>query len=863
MKKKIICGIIAAVIAVSGLYFGLPIAGMKKTAYETRIPEELSGEAIDITSSEKEVAASADTSLYFDASTLRFRVVNKKNGSQWCSYMKGTDSGTENALLILNYLGEDNNIYEYNSDTNCAQLQTYEVYQIENGVKISMDLNEGDSNRFYEYLPKKMSIDRYENTFQSGLSNALSAGSITEDEYNRYTTTLSLVYKKSIAEECYAVAYTGNPPASATKQMISIAQIVEYTHENLEEDAKEFNFTVSETEVAEFTLNMYITLEDGDLIVRVPSSEMTTLNDYFQIQNIEVLPNLGAATASQQENGYLFVPDGAGALMAFNTFKSSVSDYIRAVYSNDYYKDYYYMSEYGQELMMPVYGMIYGELGSEKQSYLGIIETGAETSYIHGLLASTGTDGANSNKVYSSFDTIQYMNSKVYGPYSDNTASYLVSTGFMNIDYTIRYKFFGQKQGYYDMAKEYQQYLIDKGELTASDYETAPDLQLNVIGALDITQHFIGIPYSKTISMTKYSELSTILEDITSNGINASVAYEGVFNNGLNNCLFDGARLVSVNGSKKDLQSLKDYAASSNIEISYAVSPSRVYNSTNSLFYRTSLHSVKDYSNIAATVSSYNIATGKLLGYTDSSASYYETLSPAYLEGVVDDFLSDADEYNSLYVSDLGNLFYADYDNSDMIDAYTGARAVEASFDKLAASHNIVIDNPFMKNLKFAEKVTSISRESSEYATFAYSIPFRHLVMNGCLKYTTENINMSSRGSAYYILQTAELGSIPQYTVTYKNEDLLRNSDYDYLYSVMYDNLKDDIKTVYAKCSDIYSQIGNGVIVKHTVLSDGVFETVYDNGTDIIVNYNLYDITTSDGITVGAENYVVKNGGEE
>lgn len=862
MKKKIVCGAVIAVLIGLFLYFGIPFLGMHKTTYNAYVPEEVDGTAIDITTSEKEIASSGDTSLYFDASTLRFRVVNKKEGTEWCSYMKGTESGTENALLIINYLGEDNNVYEYNSDTNCAALDTYEVYQIENGVKISMDINEGDSNRFYEFLPKKMSIERYEDTFEKGLSDALSAGNITEDEYKRYSTTLSLVYKKSIVEECYAVTYTGNPPASATKQMISIAQIVGYTHDDLEEDADTFGFTVSETEIAEFTLNMYITLEDDDLVVRVPTSEITTLNDYFEIQNIEVLPNLGAATAAQQENGYLFVPDGAGALMAFNTFKSGVSDYVRAIYENDYYKDYYYMSEYGEELMMPVYGMIYGELGSEKQSYLGIIETGAETSYVHGLLASTGADGASNNKVYISFDTIQYMSSKVYGPYSDNSASYLVSTDLLNIDFTIRYKFFGKNESYYDMAKEYQQYLIEKGQLSDS-VSSELKMQLNVIGALDITEHFIGIPYSKTISMTTYSELLEILQDTKAKGINTSVAYEGVFNNGLNNGLYNGLDLVSANGKKSALKELKAFAEENGIDIAYGITPGRVYDGTNSLLYRSSLHAIKDYSNVVATVSRYNTATGKLLGYTDSSASFYETLSPTYLEGIVDKLLADADNYQSLYVTDLGNIFYADYDNADMVDAYSGAQAITNSLNKISAEHSVVLDNPFIRNLAYADRVTSISRESSNYTTFAYTIPFRQLLMNGSLSYTTENINMSSRDSAYYILQTAELGAMPQYTVTYKNEDELKDSDYEYLYSVMYNNLKDDIKEVYDECSSIYSQIGNGIIIDHTILADGVYQTVYENGAVVIVNYNLYEVELENGQTIAAEGYEINVGGNE
>lgn len=862
MKKKIICGILAVALVVTGVYFGIPKAFMKKTTYESEVPEEITGNPIDITATEKEVASSNDTSLYFDASTLKFRVVNKKAGTEWCSYMKGTDSGTENALLILNYLGEDNNVYEYNSDTNCAQLDTYEVYSIDNGVKISMDLNEGDSNRFYEFLPKKMSIERYEDTFVKGLSDALAAGNITEEEYKRYSTTLSLVYKKSIVEECYAVTYTGNPPASATKQMISIAQAVGYTHDELEKDADEFGFTVSETEIAEFTLNMYITLEDGDLLVRVPSSEMTTLNDYFQIQNIEVLPNLGAATAAQQEKGYLFVPDGAGALMAFNTFKSGVSDYIRAVYENDYFKDYYYMSDYGQELMMPVYGMIYGDLGSEKQSYLGIIETGAETSYIHGLLASTGDDGASNNKVFSSFDTIQYMSSKVYGPYSDNTASYLVSTDFMNIDYTIRFKFFGKQDSYYDMAKAYQQYLVDNGQLNG-EYTLAKDMQLNVIGALDVTEHFIGIPYSKTISMTTYNQLLTIMNELNANGIDASIAYQGVFNNGMNNGLNNGLKLVKANGKKSALKKVRDYASENGFDISFAISPSRVYSGTQSYLYKTSLHALKDYSNKPATIYRYDVTSGKLKAFTNANATYYELLSPAYLEGIVKKICKKAGSYENLYVTDLGNLFYADYDNADMIDAYSAAKAVDASLKALSDGHGIVLDNPFAKNLAYAEKVTGISRKSSDYSTFAYTIPFRQLVLNGKIAYTTENVNMSTEDSRYFVLQAAELGTIPQFTITYEKEDKLKNSDYAYLYSVNYDNLKDEIKAVYDECSSIYEELGNGVITDHKLLADGVFETTYENGTTVVVNYNLYDVNLGNGKTIKAQSYEINGQGRE
>ena len=72
------------------------------------------------------------------------------------------------------------------------------------------------------------------------------------------------------------------------------------------------------------------------------------------------------------------------------------------------------------------------------------------------------------NKVYSAFDSMQFSRVKVFGPYSDNEARFLASTGLINVDYTVRYKLFSNKVTYYDMAKAYQNYLIEKYSLKLS-----------------------------------------------------------------------------------------------------------------------------------------------------------------------------------------------------------------------------------------------------------------------------------------------------------------------------------------------------------------------------------------------------------
>ena len=61
---------------------------------------------------------------------------------------------------------------------------------------------------------------------------------------------------------------------------------------------------------------------------------------------------------------------------------------------NDYYGDYYYMPDYGQELMTPVFGILNGGEAPEK-GMMAIIEGGAETANLHCTLASTSGSGAN------------------------------------------------------------------------------------------------------------------------------------------------------------------------------------------------------------------------------------------------------------------------------------------------------------------------------------------------------------------------------------------------------------------------------------------------------------------------------------
>lgn len=847
---------ILLVIAVLLTIWAIPVLKVKRNEIPAFQGKALStvAEEISIEAGEVLVGDNDNKQLFINTENMNIKVLDKKSGKEWNAIMPKEPLGTELSLLTISYLGEDNNIYEWDSYTYCTMLNTYKMYQIDNGVQIQMHINEGESRRFYEYYPKKLPIERFEVFFMEGLDNLVTTGALKQEEADKYKQTMRLVYKRSLTEECYALAYTGNPPASAVNQMIEVARLLDYTQEMLIEDCDAFGLTFAVVEPASFLITLEVVLDGDDLVVRLPSYEMVSYNSFYTIQNIKVLPGFGATKVADYEDGYIFVPDGAGALFELNTYKPTIPEYKRPVYNNDFYSDYYFAPEYGEELMMPVYGMTYGKDENSRHGFMAIIEEGAETSYIHVRLGSKDKDvGSEYNKVFASFDTCQYSKVKVYGPYSDNNATYLVDSGMMNVDYTVRYKLFPETVTYYDMAMEYQKYLLENNPQMVLSYQGDAKVYLEAVGTVSLTKRFLGVPYYTNYSMTTYRDLIGIIEDLGSRDM--VIHYSGVFNEGSRNRMNSDAKLVADNGSREDLKQLMALVGNRKIDMFLEVALSRVYDG-GSGFYRK-LHAAYDYSNNPVTVYGYLPTIGIADGGKTLRQHYYYIISPHYLNGVVDKFIEASREYDALYIPDLANMYYSDYKFNNVVGPYDAMNILNDNLIKLSQEKKLALYDPFMKYIPYGEYAVEISRESSDYATFAATIPFRQLVMNGLVQFTTENVNMSSYQKEYYILQAVELGAYPKFTITKESEDILKASSYTHYYSTRYDNWKDVIKEVYDECNEVREMIGSGKIVNHTMLMENVYRTDYEGGVSVITNYNLRTVSIGD-YTIGPLDYIIE-----
>lgn len=839
-----------------GILHYIPILGIKAN----KLPEisykglSKAGKELSHDAGEVLVAESDSKRLYIDSTTMNLKVEDKNTKKVWNALIPNSTDPAEQSLLSVSYLGNNNNLYEWDSYSFCKLTDSYNIYQIDNGVQIKMKFNEGESERFKEYYPDKMAIDRYEEFFIKGIDDKIASGELEKAAGEKYKLTLSLIYKKSTTENCYFVAYNGTPPRSAVKQLIQLAKVLGYTRDMLIADAAQMGLSVTFVEPSVLDITLEAKLDGDDFTVRIPSQEMVSENDYYRIQNIKVLPYFGAAGVKGYKDGYLLVPDGAGALFQFNTADAAVPDYSRPVYDNDYLKDYYYMPEYKQELMMPVFGMTYGEGGNSTHGFLGIIEEGAQTSYINAKLASTDKNTPSSyNRVYPSFDVTQYTNVNVYGPFSDIKQTYMAKTDMMEVDYSVRYELFPGKVTYYDMAKAYQNYLLKEWNISELSYPDQPKLYLDFIGTLSLVKRALGIPYDSPYSMTTYQELSNIIKD--TGDMNLAIQYSGFFNGGLENKLNTKASLTKSNGTEKELNELRDLAKEKGIDLFFEAGLGKVFDKGNGFAAKN--HAVYDYSNIPAAIYRYLPSIGIFDGASDYfEAKYFYLLSPRYLDGVTDKFLATSKTYDKLSIPDLAYYNFADYRYKKNITAYEASKIVEDNLKKLAVQKELSLYNPRLEALRYASYAENISRDSSEYATIYTTIPFRQLVMNGLVQVTTEDVNMSSYEASYYVLQSVELGVYPKFTLTAKSVDALKDSAYSYYYATEYEKQKETMNQVYQTCKEAWEKIGTMQITNHQILENNVFRTDYESKVSVITNYNLHSVVV-DGKEIAALGYII------
>ncbi len=818
--------------------------------------------------------------FYFCEETLEIALKSKKTGEVWYSNPApsardaGIKSDMTSQLTLFYFNKEDGSqkiLYSYD---NCVRESNpeenkYQYYPVNHNGNLRVIYVLGKMKRDYiiptclsgemaEELAAKFKASPEHRTVGPLLTNGSLYAKVTPEQWNKWTLDAQQEYLKVAplmgdklknGEVVYIIK--DQTKLHNEKQMLKIqsafVEVAGMTLEERNEINAEFGFVAESAKTFWIPVDYDLT-EDG-LNVTIPNDEIQYDRNSLSLVSIDLLKFFGSA--SQDENGYMFVPDGSGTIVNFNNGKTNITSDIRVqLYGLDDGREMLTKPYLNESAYLPVFG-----IKRDNSALFGIIESGDTNATIIADIAGKNVNAVDRNKCYTSFKLNEYEDIQ-FKSAGKKTKIYQsqMNTADISIHYTL---LDNEKANYSGMAEYYRNYLIDKGVIAKKDFSSVP-FNIELVGAYDHETAFLGVPYTETNAITTFAQCKDLLTKLNDAGIkNVSVNYKGWANNGLRNTVFNKAKVLKELGGKDGLKELVDYADSLGMNLYFETELAFVYE--NSMF--------SGYSEFtkASRLVTRNVAYH--YQYLDdwntaSAQNAASIVSPTviYQEGNSKSFatklLKDLNELNIKGVS-LGSLGYnlpGNYKINDFSDREKVSKIYSDVAKLYGESFSVMAKGTNSYMLPYVTEIFEISNTSSKFNLSDMSVPFYQMVIHGCIEYSGDPINLDG-DTRQVFLQAVEAGAGMYYRWCYAPNDQVQELWFEGMYSLSYESWFDGAVQLYKEYNDLLGATANAFMVEHTVVDENVSKVTYDNGVTVYINYNTYDYTTSDGIIVKAESF--------
>lgn len=567
------------------------------------------------------------------------------------------------------------------------------------------------------------------------------------------------------------------------------------------------------------------TIDEEGLSVEILTDELQELySERFLIGGISVLPFFGAG--GLEEEGYLFVPDGSGALIDFNNGRQAANTYSGDVYGRDLAIAKTIGTSETEEIRLPVFG-----IKKEKAACMGVITQGDAAAQIN---ASVSRKTNSYNSVYPHLITRQYeINSG-----GENLGSF---STIQFMDYLrpgdrlcVRYFFLeGEDADYSGMARRYREYLEGVGGLNQSPLAQESPFVVNLYGAASVEKTIMGINTRQIVPLTSYESAMSILNQLQNRGIDSlAVNYQGAFAGGLENCLPVSASPEGVLGSEGAYRALLERGEKENIPLFIEADFYSFYQEGNG--YSTVKHSVRSVYD--SPVFQYRYAINTSLIQEDSR---YWLLRPGLVSGLSEKFQSSALTYGiqNLSFAGSGEALYSDF-TPDSCMTRSDSMAVTQSLLQTAEERfdHLLVHGGNAYSLRSADMVLDAPTDSSRYDMTDRAVPFYQIVTRGAVSNVISAVNLGADRELAF-LKALETGSCLSYSWIGGDVSLLADTDYNDLFGADVELWLDIAASQYHAYQEVMGLVAGQPILRHRYLQEDVTETTFASGARIVVNY--------------------------
>lgn len=587
-------------------------------------------------------------------------------------------------------------------------------------------------------------------------------------------------------------------------------------------------------------VTLLMSLEQDSLTVRIPA-ELIRQEQHFGLISLELMPFFGAA--DRRTEGYIFYPDGSGALMKYDRKerRAPSADALKLYVYSPKQVDldaYASMDKTGkQPVMLPVYGVKNGTSAMLAANTVGEEDTQINI-YPDGYVVPLNRAGFEFH--YRHFYNMYLSNITVHGTnIAKNLTISKADKEWVRSDREVKWFFLaGESANYSGMAQAYRSELVRQGGLNRAIRPGARiPLAIDLFGGIMEDRML----WDRFIAMTTFAQAQNIVDEAGRAGADdIEVMLRGWTKGGYGRYSANPGQPDARLGGPEGLRRLADELNGNG---------TKLYLTTDVIHADGGL------------LSGRNMARG---GDRQPLSNWFRSLfllKPSTAARSIGTLAEQLDGYGSAYAAfdDIGRFLYHDYSEAQpsgrkqTVAAWTSEMA--AAF---ARSGALAVEGGNRYVLPYASRLYNIPLVSSLYPLGDESVPFFQMVVHGYIPYSSDPGNLAA-DLAVQKLKWVEYGSMPHFELTYEPSVRLQKTAYNTLFTSHYTEWIRIAADMYREFNERLGPVWDEPMTGHERKAEGVYKTTYGNGTAVYVNYNNERVV-ADGHTVEAMDYTVVRG---
>jgi len=793
-------------------------------------------------------------SLRFLPKTAEIILTEKKTGVQWRSnpaglsddpmadvvtkYLMGSQLSLEYAdnsgvgmTLFSSFYSVERSAYEYEVVDGALEVR-YTIGDIARSFRIPPAMTE---ERMLAYMDRMNEDDRFEVEASYRLYDIENLRS-TDDR-----TKLLADYPDLARIKLFVLR--GNTQDYMKEQMEIYFKDAGYTYEEYFEDISKYS-AGGGFEKPAFSITLRYVLDGKSLIVNVPFDKVA-YRPAYPILQLSVLPFMGAGGLNDQ--GYMLVPDSSGALINFNNKKQSQLPYSIRIYGWDEAMPRDAIIN-DNKALFPAFG-----IHKNGNAMLCVIEEGSAYASIR---ADVSGRNASWNRVYPLFDMVHGAKMDITGRNERDVYLY-ESTLPAGENITLRYTLC-EKPGYMGMAEEYRSWLMKKYPVFAQkpSAQSGVPIAVELIGAVNKTQHRLGLPFDLPLKLTSYGEMESMINDFGNYGWkNLKIKLNGWFNRSVDHSVPTKIKLIKQLGNRKNFHGIVSAVQKNNFKLYPEVD----------FFYMKDVKAFSGF-NIYRDAARY-VNRERIQKYPFSFVWFGERklwgklsyiARPSSMMRMIDRFFRKASALGikNIAFRNLGSKLAGDYREKRHVSREASMLMRQEKLEQLKQSgKEVIINTGFVYAAPWADLITDMIIDDQSFGITDTSVPFLPIVLHGIVPYTGRAINLAEDYTKN-LLKSVESGAGLYFSFMKEETAELQETKFRQFYANEYDKWAGDADALYKKFTADFGDLYNQKIVNHVILSPNVTITEYQDGTKVLVNSSDFDASYN-GVNIKADSYKI------